>query len=88
LLTPHPHGCAMNMYGSNIGEWRNSYVLSLYAAESIKIARSLGIHYLDIFSAANAVHDLTYDGAHMVYRRIAKTSILWTYLYSTCHSAL
>jgi hypothetical protein len=24
----------------------------------------------------------------MVYRRIAKTSILWTYLYSTCHSAL
>lgn len=63
-ITMHPHGETAFLYGPNAKERRNSYVLNLYSIVSIEICKRMHVHYVDIFSISDVVHDLSYDSAH------------------------
>ncbi len=60
-LTIHPHG---EIYEYHKNEFRNDIVLKEYNNAAVELCRRYGYEYVDVFRHANALHDLTYDGAH------------------------
>ena len=60
--TTHPHGFTRNVASGY--DARDSSTLREYAKASMQVAASVGIRYIDIHGMADALHDLSYDGAH------------------------
>jgi len=63
-LTVNPIGMSRSLNSSKSMEFRSSYNLHMYARASIAVAKKLRVHYLDVFTIANSLRDVSYDGAH------------------------
>lgn len=63
-VTLHPHGETDPMYTKPPTDWRTDIVLGAYNDAALKACEAHNFEFIDIFNVANAVHDLTYDGAH------------------------
>ena len=62
-LTVHPHPDDASVAAAT-SDWRSGEALRLYAAAGLVAAAAARVAAVDVFSIADAVRDLSYDGSH------------------------